>query len=338
MRKAKLLRTMTASGTNSRRIPVPLHGWALPILIVALGGCGRSGEETGRPSGKAAETVAYWERFSRAAGFGLGIEALDFPAYSGPIPSKHWYAVLGDIADAEQMRGRTVLTLPTKDVDPKLVGYTDAYGKARKDLAGTVSKFVELGKEVEDLAGKPLLDAARLKQLLQVPPGVPGGVLVRTLTENSNAASRQLASLQEAARQLDAEAGTVLKELERLRTEETGLRTELAKRWAREFPVRAVSQPAASRTDARLAESQIIVTMMGQCVGGLVNGWTFEDPREFKSLSLLTATNHSDVLAEYEIQAHVQGLRTGAERDFHLQLTYGRLYTRWVLLELREAR
>lgn len=328
---------MTASGTNSRRILVPLHGWALPILIVALGGCGRSGEETGRAPGKAAETVAYWERFRRAAGFGPGIEALDSPAYSGPIPSKHWYAVLGDIADAEQMRGRTVLTLPTKDVDPKLVAYTDAYAKARKELAGTVSKYVELGKEVEDLAGKPLLDAGRLKQLLQVPPGVPGGVLVRTLTENSNAASR-LALLREAAGQLDAEAGTVRKELERLRTEETGLLAELAKRWAREFPVRATALPAASRTDARLAESQIIVTLMGQCVGGLVNGWTFEDPREFKSLSLLTATNHSDVLAEYEIQFHVQGLRTGVERDFHLQLTYGRLYTRWVLLELREAR
>lgn len=338
-----MLQTMISSNTPAAPKVATAFGWVLLVVATVLCGCGKAGGDraSGNPTGRATETAAYWTRFERGASFGSGIEALNSPVYAGPVPSKHLYAALADIADAEHMRGRTVLSLPTTGVASELVSYTDAFGKSRLALAELIRAYVELAKELEDVGGKAALDGARLKRLLDQGPNNIGGVILSGMTNAVSDSARETASLRESARQLEARAAGVLAEIERLRGEEPKLLAQLGSRFQQNFAPRTPPHAAVENSPGReffLEESQIVVTLMGQSVGGLVTGWTFEDPREIKSFKILAATNHSPVLGAYEVRAHVQGLRTGQERDFHLELTYGRLYTRWVLLELKELR
>jgi hypothetical protein len=116
------------------------------------------------------------------------------------------------------------------------------------------------------------------------------------------------------------------------------VRIKLARRFDREFPPHdsyAKTAGSDSDKDRPLSKNQIIPTLIGQRIGSWFNAWTFDSPQEFVTFNILTVKKRSDVLTDYEVQTHVKGIQSGVERDFDLHLTYGWIYTRWKLVELR---
>jgi hypothetical protein len=115
------------------------------------------------------------------------------------------------------------------------------------------------------------------------------------------------------------------------------VRAKLSERFDREFPTMesyARAAEAAKPQAIRLAEPQIIRSLIGKSVGGIFDQWTFEDPREIVSLNVQAVTNPSETVADYDVQTHVKGIQSGNERDFHLRLTYHWFFTRWILVQI----
>ena len=316
-----------------------LFGGVVLVVLLIGSGCNKTG--TNAPPPRAKETSVFWERFKQAAISGTGVEALQSPAYQGPVAARDTYAVLADIVDSEQMRSRTITALPGLRVDPELVAYAAEFSKSRRELAGVAEDYLELAKEQEDVTGQPGLGAGLLGDLIN--PGEKGAdeIIWRALSDQAQRTGKDFQRLRAPAVALEARAAAVRGELGRLTTDEIGVRVKLVQRFGGEFPPRETHASAAATTHAKgtpLFENQIIVTLLGRSLGGLMDGWTFESPQEFVSLKILSATNHSDVLADYDVQARVKGARTGVEREFKLHLSYGRLHTRWVLLEMHQLK
>jgi hypothetical protein len=82
--------------------------------------------------------------------------------------------------------------------------------------------------------------------------------------------------------------------------------------------------------------SQIIKTLIGQKIGGVFDGWTFDSPQEFVSFNIVSVANPSNVRTDYEVKAHLKGIPSGEERDVDLLLTYGWLYTHWKLVGIQQ--
>jgi hypothetical protein len=83
-----------------------------------------------------------------------------------------------------------------------------------------------------------------------------------------------------------------------------------------------------------LSEKQIVRDMIGR----KIDGWKFDAPEEFVSLEVKDVIRQSEVESDYEVQTHVKGLFSGAERDFQLRLTYGKLFTRWKLTGIQQIK
>lgn len=306
------------------------------LIAVWLGcGCGKPGKSAPPPRTK--ETLAFWDRFNKAAVFGTGVESLRWPAYQGPVAARDTYAVLGDILGGEQMRSRTITSLPRLRVEPDLVAYALEFARSRMELAGLVQDYVELAKDQEDLAGKPFLGGGLLGELLHRPEVKPDGIIWAALSTQAAQTSRSLQRLREPANAIEAKVALIRGGMAQLNQRETNVRDKLARKYGGHLsPLEDYVRAAAARTkENQIFENQIVMTLLGRTVGGMVDGWTFESPQEFVSLKILSATNHSDLLADYDVQASVRGARTGAQREFKLHLSYGRLYTRWVLLDMK---
>lgn len=305
--------------------------------VVVLLGCsvGCDGPVTAAPP-RARETQAYWEHFDQHSRFGTGVEALNWPAHPGPIPARAVYAVMGDLADGEEMRGRIISTMSGLRVDPELLNYAIQYAQARLAVAALVRGFVELAKEQEDLTGKPALAAPVLREFLQAGSPSGDGPLWEALQQHGLQTGRNVTSLRERVESLERRADGPRAEIARLRVREPELRAQLGRKYGAQFAPLGVFNGGWSTSPPTLllTEKDIAGSLIGQTVGGLVGGWTFESPQEFLAVKVLSATNQSDVLAGREIQVQLRGLRTGNERNYRLDLTYGRLGTRWVLLRL----
>jgi hypothetical protein len=113
------------------------------------------------------------------------------------------------------------------------------------------------------------------------------------------------------------------------------VRIKLSQRYGREFPPRntyAEAAAAAKSEDQFLNKKQIMRSLIGQSL----DSWHFDSMKEFISLRIVSVKNPNDVRADYEVQTHVKGIPSGEEHDFKLRLTYGWLYTRWVLVKIQE--
>jgi hypothetical protein len=146
-------------------------------------------------------------------------------------------------------------------------------------------------------------------------------------------------ALKPEAEALDRKSRTIRDNLLQLKSSTVTLRATLAQRFSREFPPyeNYVSNALQKASTARLSDTQLKESLTGWQVGPSFNRWTFQS-EEFVSFQVLNTTKRSNVLTDYEVQTHVKGSRSGAEHDFHLQLTFGSLYTRSKLVQVDQLR
>jgi hypothetical protein len=117
------------------------------------------------------------------------------------------------------------------------------------------------------------------------------------------------------------------------------VRINLAQRFDREFPPHDTYADVAAfdkLKDRHLSKKQIIQSLIGRHVGPVLDLWTFDSPKEFVTFKILSFTKLGDLRTDYEVQTRVKGIPSGEERNLKLHLTYGWVYTRWILVEVRQ--
>ena len=317
---------------------------ALAVTLVALlfcTSCDRqpAGKQpTGPPAGRAEETWTFWEAFNRAAVSDTGIEVLKGEEINQNVEPTLACAALEDIAAGEEARSRAITALPVLHVDPDLAAYAVEFAASRAKLANALHDYVALLKKQGEMVSGPTLGVGLLVNLLNHSDDREDGILWRAMLDQAKQTTSDLQSLKEPARAVERNVGAVRSTMSSLNTEEMAVRVKLSQRFGREFPPLVTHTNAVTQAKpSRLTEKQIVQSLIGKSAGGLLGPWRFDDAREFVSLKVLGVTNRSDVLAVYQIQTHVKGIRSGNERDLKLNLAYRWFYTRWVLIEMKEA-
>jgi hypothetical protein len=291
------------------------------------------------PPGTIEETWRFWESLNKAATTGTGIEALDSPAWQGNVDTADICAVLEDIIAGERARSRAITTLPVLHVDPDLAEYALEFARSRTDLANVLQDYVTLAKKQQEMTSMPVLGVGLLLNLLNHSDDKEDGILWRALLDEGRQTANNVQSLQEPAKAFEAKAASVRGEIGQINTDEMSVRIKLAQKFDREFPPRDTYISAAAiakPNDRPLSKRQIIRTLIGQKIGGVFDGWTFDSPQEFVSFNIVSVTNRSNVRTDYEVQAHLKGIPSGQERDVDLHLTYGWLYTHWKLVGIQQ--
>jgi hypothetical protein len=315
-------------------VPV-LAGFGLAALVFCnLQAAGSPSEE--RPNGNAEATWKFWEAFNKAATSGTGIEALQSPAWQGDVDTAATCAVLEDIIAGERERSHIITVLPVLHVDPDLAGYAVQFARSRTDFADALQDYVEIARKQGQMTSTPVLGVGLLLNLLNHSDDKKDGILWRALLDEGRQTAENLQTLREPLNAFEAKAASVRGVVGRLNSEEMGVRVKLAQRFDREFPPHETytnSQAYERSKDTPLSKKQIIKTLIGQRVGGLLDLWTFDYPKEFVTFDILKVTKRSGVRTDYEVRTHVKGIPSGKERDFNLHLSYGWIYTRWVLVE-----
>lgn len=315
---------------------------ALALVLVCFG-CNRDQNDKHKqalPSGHADETWKFWGSLNQAAVSGTGVEILRGAELNQRVKPTLLCAVLEDIIAGEQARSRTVTSLPVLNVDPDLTAYAVKYARSRTDLAVALQDLVTLLNKQEEITSGPVLGVGLLLNLLNHSDDKEDGILWRAMLDQAKQTTSDLQSLKEPARAVERSAVAACKVISELNTEEMSVRVKLSQRFGREFPpltTYAKAAEAAKPKATRLTEKQIIQSLIGKQTGGLFGTWAFEDSKEFTSLQILSVTNQSGELAMYEVKTHVEGIRSGNERDFKLRLAYRWFYTRWVLLEIKQV-
>ncbi len=317
---------------------------ALAVTLVALlfcSSCDRqpAGKQPAGPAlGRAEETWKFWEAFNRAAVSEPGIEVLKGEEINHNVEPTLACAALEDIAAGELARSRAITALPVLHVDPELAAYAVEFAASRAKLANALSDYPALLKKQAEMLSGPTLGVGLLVNLLNHSEDKQEGILWRAMLDQAKQTTSDLQSLKEPARVVERSAGAVRSTMSSLNTEEMAVRVKLSQRFGREFPPRVSYANAVTLAKpSGLTEKQIVQSLIGKSAGGFFNPWRFEDVREFVSMKILGVTNRSDVLAVYQVQTHVKGIRSGNERDFRLTLTYRWFYTRWVLIETNEG-
>jgi hypothetical protein len=223
-------------------------------------------------------------------------------------------------------------------VDPDLSKYAVQFARSRSELADAMQDYAGLVKRQAGMTSARVLGVGLLLNLLNHSDDKQDGILWRALLDEARQTGENLQTLREPASAVEARAASVRRVIGRLNAAEMDVRIKLAQKFDREFPPHETYDNAgASRSDKDrpLSQEQIVRTLLGREIGGVFNSWTFESPSEIETFNILSVRKRSDVLTDYEVQTHVKGIHTGGERNFDLHLTYGWIYTRWKLVELR---
>jgi hypothetical protein len=314
--------------------------FGLAVMLACLG-CNRSEsakQSDVQPLGEAEPTCQFWQSLHEAAISGIGIEALESPAWQGDVDTADMCGVIEDLIAGERERSRAITSLPVLHVAPDLAEYAVEFAKSRTELADAMQDYVGLMKKQAAMTSAPVLGIGLLENLIEHKDDKQDGILWPALLDTARQTGENLKTLQAPASALEARVTAVRGSVGRLNAEEMGVRVKLAQRFDREFPPSSTyTKTAASENDKDrpLSKNQIIPTLIGRKIGGLFNWWTFDSPQEFVTFNILSVKKRSDVLTDYEVQTHVKGIPSGDERDFALHLSYGWIYTRWKLVELR---
>jgi hypothetical protein len=288
---------------------------------------------------KADATWAFWEAFNQAAVSGNGIEVLGKPAWKGQPSANQTLIVLQDIIAGERARSRKITQLAVLNVDPGLVAYAADVASAQVEQANLLSDYVALVQKQEAITSGPVLGVGLLFNLLNHSDDKEDGILWRSVLDTGRQTADRLDALKEPAQSLEARARAVRDLRSRLATDELKLRSSLAQSYGREFPSGETYAESAAHSgpeDRTFNKREIMRSLIGQSIGSAFDEWSFESPREFQTFQIVAVQNPGKVRKVYEVKTHVKGIRSGQEHDFHLNLTYGWLYTRWMLVEIQQ--
>jgi len=294
-------------------------------------------ESQSPPPGRARETWQFWEAFNEAAVSGVGAEVLKQDAWQQGVETKDVCAVLEDVIATEQARSKAITRLPVLHVDPDATAYAVDFAKARIEATSMLQDISVLLQKQEEITSLPTLGVGLLANLLSHWDDKEDGILWRALLDQGKQTTADLQRLREPARDLEQKIASLRTKAAQLVGEEMAVRVKLAQRFNKEFlpGENYVKAAASSQTQTPLRKEQIIQTIIGQKIGDPPNRWTFDSPQEFVSFKVTAVTNRTSVLTDYFVQTHVKGIPSGREHDFKLRITYGRLYTRWKLVEVK---
>ena len=304
-----------------------------PMLI--LTGCDRQrvGQNGGPSSGRAAETTAFWEAFKKAATQGTGVEILSQPTWEKDVTSAEMCGVLGDIAVAERMRSRAITALPVLHVDPDLAQYAARYSAARVDVAQVCDEFVNLAQQEAETTSLPNFGLGLFFNMLERRNEKESGIFWRALGDQVDQTAKDVHALKPAAKTWLQTLNTTVGNLLRLQSDQMTVRVKLSQRFGKEFP--AFNANTIETYGVKPDRAPSPDTMKKALVGHSIDEWSFDSVDEFVTFNVLYVTNRSDVLTGCIIKTHVKGVRSAEEHDFRLNVTYGRLYTRWKLLHVQ---
>ena len=315
------------------------NGVALGLVLICSA-CNRdqANKQDAPPPGRAEETWKFWEAFNTAATSGTGVEALKSPVYSENVGLEDTCVVLEDIIAGEQSRIRAITSLAVLHVDPDLAAYSVSFTKARGELVSAMQDYVTLAKKQEEMTSMPVLGVGLFFNLLNHADDNEDGILWRVLIDQTKQTANELQTLRTPAKAFEAKAVSVRHAGEQLKTEEMSVRVKLAQRFNREFP--AFDSYAATADTSKqlnhLDEKGVMQTLVGQRTGEWPDRWNFDSLQEFVTFKIVSVTKRSETLSDYEVRTHVKGIPSGKEHDFKLRLKFGRLYTRWKLIEIQQ--
>lgn len=308
---------------------------AILCLALFLQGCDRRGAESTTasvPVGKANETRKFWDALNQAAVAGKGVEVLQKSSWHGKVSDEDMANVFRDISLAERQRCQKIESLAVLNVDPELAAYAVQFVQTRTEIANFLSDGAEaLDQEKTITSGSDFAVGFGIQLLMH--HNDDDGVVWNAFMDQAAQTASDLQQIKPLAEKLQARAASVRASHAALKTEEMRVRVGLAQRFNREFP--PIETYAASQSPAKqetLSEKQIVRDM----IGWKIDGWTFDAPDEFVSLEVKDVARPSEVECAYEVQTHVKGLFSGAEHDFRLRLTYGKLFTRWKLTQVQQ--
>ncbi len=292
------------------------------------------------PKGLAAETWTFWEAMNKAAVAGTGMEVLNTPAWSGDVSTDETVAVLGDIVAAERTRSHAITGLPVLHVDPYASAYAVELAQMHDVIADYFQDCIAFLKRRQDITSLSTLGGGMILNLLNHHDDKEDGIFARALLDQADQTATDLKSLKEPARLLEEKANRLVSSAATLSTDQFAVRAKLAQRFDREFPTMATYFAAAEAGLAakpnRFSEKELMPMLIGQRITTPAVNWKFASPQEFVTFKIVDVKDRSDVLTDYSIQTHVKGIPSGAEHDFKLRMTFGKLYTRWKLVEIQQ--
>jgi hypothetical protein len=263
---------------------------------------------------------------------GDGVEVLQKSSFQGNMSDGDMANVFRDIALSERERCQKIESLEVLHVDPELAAYAVQFVHTRTEIANFLNDGAEaLDQEKTITSGSDFAVGFGLQLLKH--HNDEDGMVWNAFMDQAAQTANDVQQMKPVAVNLQGRAASVRASNASLRAEEMRTRVKLAQRFNREFP--SIESYAASKPHVRaepFSQNQIIHDM----IGWKIDGWTFASPDEFISLRVTGVTGPSEIETDYEVETHVKGLFSGAEHDFRLRLTYGKLFTRWKLTQVQQ--
>lgn len=294
--------------------------------------------QNNEPPGKLQETWEYWDKLNKTKATQDGLESANLPNYQGLSDPRITVIILQDMINAERRKCSDIASMPVLNVDPEAATFAADSVRSRLMAVDWLQGTVDLLNKQSQILSLSNLGGGFLLNLLNRSNETEDGIFWRSLLDQARSTGADIKGLEESATKLSSKQHDYRAAMDKLRGDEINVRVKLAERYGREFPSYIdYYKKIKPLSNGQLTESQIIPTLIGRYVPGTWDGWKFDDTSEFQTFKIVSVHKISEVEMGYYVTTRVRGLYSGVEHDFKLQLKYGRIGTRWFLVDLRKV-
>lgn len=328
-----------------KRISI-IYFWSLSLAVLVFGGRPFLGLENNRSEATEERPVSadleatrnFWNAFRQAADAGHGLEVLGQNAWTSNMNEDDVARVAKDIALVERQRSLAISSLPVVHVDPAAVAFAADYASVKAEFANLIDEGLLLWKRQQEILSLPWIGGGLLLGFVVHHKEEGDGALLSAALDQAGRTAGELRELKAPTEALEGRAVLACGRLIKLQADQMGVRSSLSSRYGIEFPpVESVMKLDRKLEMRRLAEKEIVQSLVGSSAGGWFDSWTFESPKEFVSLKIHSVSDRSDVLKDYVVSVHVKrGLIFTDERKMKLRLTYGAQFTRIKLVKVEK--